>query len=62
MRQSVKYEKNVPVVNVIFSEQDVVIKIARKIQNEKNLEKLKESKKEAIEIIRNNLKDQSLTL
>ena len=47
---------------MIFSEQDAVIKIARKIQNEKNLMKLQESKKEAIKIIRNNLKDQSLTL
>lgn len=64
------YEKNTPVVNVVFLDnptidgdaEAVVIKFARKAQNQKNLEKLQESKREALAIIKSSLRDQSQTL
>lgn len=65
---NINYEKNTHLTTVLFMEnymlddEDVVIKFARKTQNQKNLDKLQESKKEALKIIKSSLMDQSFTL
>jgi uncharacterized membrane protein (DUF106 family) len=64
----IEYEKNTHLTTVMFldndmsQDNDVVIRFARKTQNQKNLDKLQQSKKEALKIIKSSLMDQSFTL
>jgi hypothetical protein len=71
VKHPMRYEKNCQLITVLFradndfgQDQDdaLVIKFARKAQNQKNLDKLQESKREALKIIKSSLQDQSFTL
>lgn len=77
MRHKIKYAKTGQVINVIFKadreignandnaddEDDaLIIKFARKTNNQQNIKKLQESKHIAAKIVSHNLADQSFTL